>query len=130
MRIMALGALFIAACAPSNDFPGDEVEVVTGFQPPVMTNANPPVRYPPNLFDQGVDGSVVLRLFVDESGTVDPESTAVAQSSGNLELDSAALSGVSRMRFAPATRDGMVVPATFLQPIHFRHSENAPVEVE
>ena len=87
---------------------------------PVALDAEPLVEYPPALYQQGIEGTVSLRLFVDEKGTVVSESTQVAESSGYPAFDSAALAGVPKMRFAPAQRDGRSVAMTFTQPVHFR----------
>ena len=92
-----------------------------GFEPPAATNAESPVHYPSRLYDQTVEGTVVLRLFVDASGAVAPESTRVAEGSGYAALDSAAVAGVPAMTFAPARRNGVPVGASFLQPVYFRH---------
>ena len=89
--------------------------------PPVALDAEAPVRYPPELYDQGIDGEVMLRLFVDPAGRLMPESTSVATSSGYPAFDSAAVRGVAQMRFAPAQRRGKPVGMAFLQPIRFRH---------
>jgi TonB family protein len=70
-----------------------------------------------------VEGTVVLRLYVDEQGAVIPDSTRLAETSGYPALDSAAIAGVPEMRFAPARRDGYPVATVFLQPVHFRHPE-------
>lgn len=88
-------------------------------------NADPPVHYPPALYDQRIEGDVVLRLFVDSTGRVHPESTRVAESSGYPALDSAALTGAAQLRFAPAKRRGVPVATEFLQPIEFRHPQGA-----
>src|SRR2546426_8589021 len=45
----------------------------------------------------------------------------VAESSGYPALDSAALGGAKKLRFAPARRQGVRVAAAFRQPIEFRH---------
>ena len=122
MRPAAL-LLAVAACAaegPATDTLGRELP---DFEPPVATNAEPAVRYPPALFDQGVEGTVLLRLFVDAGGRVVPESTRVAEGSGQPALDSAALAAVPRMTFAPARRRGIPVPSAFMQPVYFRHPE-------
>ncbi|HTS88598.1 MAG TPA: energy transducer TonB [Gemmatimonadales bacterium] len=91
--------------------------------PPVMINPSSPVVYPQALLARGIEGKVVLRLFVDESGRVDLDSTELAESSGYPALDSAALSAVGQFHFAPALRNGVAIAASFLQPIHFRHPE-------
>ena len=90
-------------------------------EPPVALNADSPIQYPPRLYDQKVEGDVVLRLFVDSTGRLAPESSRVAESSGYPALDSAALGGARKLRFAPARRHGLPVAAAFLQPIEFRH---------
>jgi len=90
-------------------------------EPPVALNPDSPIQYPPRLYDQKVEGDVVLRLFVDSAGRLAPESSKVAESSGYPALDSAALSGAKKLRFAPARRHGLSVATAFLQPIEFRH---------
>jgi TonB family protein len=75
------------------------------------------------LYDQKVEGDVVLRLFVDSAGRLLPESTRVAESSGYSALDSAALSGARKLRFAPARRHGLAIATAFLQPVEFRHPQ-------
>jgi TonB family protein len=97
----------------------------SGFEPPVLTNPEAPVQYPPDLYSAGAEGTVVLRLFADESGRVVPESTRVAEGSGYPPLDSAAVRAVPAMRFAPARRDGVPVATAFLQPVQFRHPESS-----
>ena len=87
---------------------------------PVALNPNVPIAYPPALFDQKVEGDVTLRLFVDSTGKLIPESTRVAEPSGYPALDSAALAGASALRFAPAKRHGIPVATAFLQPVEFR----------
>ncbi len=94
---------------------------------PVPLNPNSPVEYPPALSNQGIEGTVVLQLFVDTAGRMLPESTRVAESSGYPALDSAALRGAPQLRFAPGERDGVRVPMTFLQPILFRSPQGRGV---
>lgn len=119
MRGAAAFVLVAAACggsaAPSNS------AVPPAEEPPVALNAEPAVQYPPDLYDQRVEGDVVLRLFADSTGQLVPESTRVAESSGSPLLDSAAVKGVGRLRYAPARRNGLPVATTFLQTMEFRH---------
>jgi periplasmic protein TonB len=118
-------ALGLAACRKAPPPPEGSGAAATNTtpdqEPPVALNANSPIQYPPKLYDQKVEGEVVLRLFVDSSGRLAPESTNVAESSGYPALDSAALTGVRKLRFAPARRHGLAVATAFLQPIEFRH---------
>lgn len=124
MRLPAAFAVFLlcASCGTRDDM---DTETATGRRddPPVALDADPPVVYPPALYQQGVEGTVTLKLFVDEKGGVVPESTRVAESSGYPDFDSAAVAGVPRMRFAPAQRDGRPVATSFTQPVHFRRPE-------
>jgi TonB family protein len=93
---------------------------------PQMTNAEPPFRYPPALYARKVQGNVTLRLWVDSTGTVRPESTQVAEQSGHAALDSAAVAGAGALRFAPAWRDGRPAGTAILFPVYFRHPEAPP----
>ncbi len=90
-------------------------------QPPVAINPVTPMVYPPALLEQGIEGRVLLRLYVDAQGTLLPDSIRVAESSGYPALDSAAMVGARELRFSPALRNGRAVSAPFLQPVHFRH---------
>ena len=92
-------------------------------EPPVAINGDSPIQYPPRLYDQRVEGDVVLRLFVDSTGRLAPDSSGVAEGSGYPALDSAALAGARRLRFAPARRHGLPIATAFLQPIEFRHPQ-------
>lgn len=91
-------------------------------EPPVALNASSPVHYPEALASQRLGGTVVLRLFVDSTGKVVADSSAVQESSGYPALDSAALRAAPELRYAPALRDGIPVAAPFLQPVDFRAS--------
>jgi periplasmic protein TonB len=92
-------------------------------EPPVALDPETPVRYPLALYQQRISGTVLLRLFVDETGKVAPESTRVQESSGYPALDSAALAAAPKLHYAPALRNGTPVATLFAQPIHFRHPD-------
>jgi TonB family protein len=128
-RSLAPCAALIVALACGRANPGDQGgsrAPAAAEDPPVALNPDVPVAYPPALYDRGVDGEVVLRLFVDSTGRLTPESTRVAESSGYPAMDSAALIGSPRLRYAPAKRHGLSVAAIFLQPIQFHHPTAAP----
>lgn len=127
-----LAALLLAACStPSDgtmDLPaGQGANPARGTDAPVPLDAQSPVEYPAALYDQAIGGTVVLRLFVTETGAVVPESTRVQESSGYPALDSAALAASPKLRYAPATRDGTPVAAPFTQPIIFRAPERGGI---
>ena len=124
MRLpVTLALLLVAGCGGSDDNTSDSGSPRRD-DPPVALDAEPPVVYPAELYRQGIEGTVTLKLFVDDKGGVVAESTKVAESSGYAEFDSAAVAGVPRMRFAPAQRDGRPVAIAFTQPVHFRRPEN------
>ncbi|MGH7527800.1 MAG: energy transducer TonB [Gemmatimonadales bacterium] len=89
--------------------------------PPVAINPVSPMEYPGVLLEQGIEGRVLLRLYVDAQGRLIEDSTRVVESSGYPALDSAALAGAPALRFSPALRYGRPVSAPFLQPVHFRN---------
>jgi TonB family protein len=91
--------------------------------PPVALNAESPVSYPQSLLEQGVEGIVVLHLFVDATGALVRDSTRVAESSGYPPFDSAAVAAVPLFHYAPAVRDGTPVATAFLQPVQFRNPQ-------
>jgi protein TonB len=114
IRIPAIAVLAAAACSQSG------ARSVNAESPPVALG-EPAVEYPPALFNEGISGSVELRLYVDSAGKVVPESTTVQRSSGYPALDSAALAAAPKLRYAPGRRAGRPAAMKFLQPIHFRH---------
>jgi TonB family protein len=93
-------------------------------EPPVALNPVSPVLYPPALREQGIEGRVLLRLYVDSAGRVIPDSTRVAESSGYPALDSAAVVGSPALKFSPALLRGRPIAAPFLQPVQFRNSRS------
>jgi TonB family protein len=94
---------------------------------PQMLNEELPFRYPVPEYQAGVQGNVMLRLFVDSTGRVVPDSTRVVERSGHGALDSAALQGASRLQFRPARRSGIPIPVSLLFPVHFRHPGGNPL---
>jgi protein TonB len=101
---------------------GDDAPAASlGEEPPVPVNANSPVVYPAAFLRERIEGTVILRLFLDSTGAIQRDSTRIAESSGYPALDSAALAAVPTMQFAPALRRGDPVATAFLQPVHFRN---------
>ena len=90
---------------------------------PRMLNAEPPFRYPLSLYDRKVQGNVTLRIFIDSTGRVWPESTVVVEPSGYPALDSAAVRGSEALQFRPASKDGVNLGVRVLFPVFFRHPD-------
>ena len=123
MRRMVVAATLAALACRHSDEQGSS-SAAPAEEPPVALNAEPAVQYPPDLYERRVEGDVVLRLYVDSSGKIVAESTRVAESSGNAALDTAAVRGVGRLRYAPAYRHGLAIATAFLQTVEFRHPES------
>ncbi|MDX1567652.1 MAG: energy transducer TonB [Longimicrobiales bacterium] len=99
-------ALAVVGCGP-------EAEV----EEPVPLVAEVPIEYPLSLWDERVEGTTVLRVWVSETGSVD--STRIMESSGHEAFDSAAVRGGRRLRFEPATRNGEPIGIWAEVPVHF-----------
>lgn len=67
------------------------------IEPPTLT-------YPTASRRAGESGTVVVRVYVDEAGL--PRTVQVAQSSGFVRLDEAALAAVQQTRFVPYMENG------------------------
>lgn len=133
VAMAGLGVVVLFAGCVTKDDAKKLVDALQASQPgrpdvlPVMLSRDVPVRYPPSLYGKKAQGNVVLRIFIDSTGRVRPESTVVAESSGQGAFDSAAIVGVKDVRFSPAQRHGAPVAVSILFPIYFRHPQGSPV---
>jgi periplasmic protein TonB len=129
-RLLVIPAFTLLACGRKDDGTVRLAEHTTAVlpppaeEPPVAINPVSPVWSPPALLAQGIEGRVLLRLYVDSAGNVIPDSTRIAESSGYPALDSAALVGSPELRFSPALHQGRPIAAPFLQPVQFRSSRS------
>lgn len=110
VALLALGSL--AACAE----PLPET-------PPRQLSSSP-FHYPEDLWDAGVEGQTMLRLFISDRGTVD--TARVERTSGYAAFDSAALRGASDLRFEPARRGEDAAALWVLLPVDFSISDAEP----
>jgi len=88
-----------------------------GDAPPKFSYQPSPV-YPRSARTRGIEGTVMLRLEIEASGTV--ASVEVARSSGHPALDAAAVTTVRTWRCRARTRGGEPVASTETLPVHFR----------
>lgn len=88
-----------------------------GPETPPRQLAGSPFHYPEQLWDAGVEGETLLRLFVTDAGRVD--TARVERTSGHPEFDSAAVSGAHDLRFEPALREEEPVGIWVLLPVQF-----------
>lgn len=81
--------------------------------------SNPLPPYPPEAVARGVEGIVLLRIRINEDGSV--KEVTIAQSSGNRLLDDSALSTVrDKWKFTPNLLGGIEMSPQMLLPIHFQ----------
>lgn len=94
--------------------------------PPVETDPRQvspvPFQYPEELWDAGVSGQTLLRIFITAQGGVD--TVRVEKPSGHAAFDTAAVRGARELRFQPATRGGEPVAVWRLLPVQF-HPDSA-----
>ena len=76
------------------------------------------VSYPESARTRGVEGVTWIRVTVLEDGTVGD--VTVEASSGDADLDAAAVAGVRRWRFAPALADGRPTKDVYVTSVRFR----------
>lgn len=120
----------VVGCIDKNDAKKMIEALQSGVVPdslPVMQNAELPFKYPPDLYARRVQGNVTLRIHIDTSGRVRPESTSVIETSGFPALDSAAVDGARALEFRPAFSKGAPLAISVLFPVYFRHPEAPPL---
>jgi protein TonB len=108
----------VAAVEPAPPAPPAPPEPVRPAFGGIGYKNNPPPDYPAQAVRQGWQGTVLLRVRVLQSGTV--ESVEVVRSSGKKLLDDAAIQTVQRWVFAPSTRGTTPVDGFATVPIEFK----------
>jgi protein TonB len=76
-----------------------------------------PFHYPEEMWDAGVEGETVLRLYVAPGGGVD--TIRVERTSGYAAFDTAAVAGARELQFDPARRGPDAIGAWVLLPVQF-----------
>lgn len=94
------------------------------LEQPAPLEADSPIEYPLELWDQDIEGETLLRVRVSEAGGVD--SVEVVESSGHAAFDSAAIRGARDMRFSPARRGGKRIEVWAQVPVHFSKKTPPP----
>jgi TonB family protein len=97
---------------------GDLVDFATiDTQPEPLSTPKP--DYPQLAVREGVSGTVILRVLIDENGAVD-DVQVLRGVKPDLGLDRAAVDAVRKWRYKPATKSGVRVKVWFTQPIAFQ----------
>ena len=84
---------------------------------PSPLSASVPIDYPLDLWDQGIEGSSMLKVRVTDMGNVD--SVVVVESSGYDAFDSSAVRGARTLRFSPARQGDKRIEVWAHVPVHF-----------
>ena len=106
MALYAVLALGVSGCS------GDQE-----IESPSPLSASVPIDYPLDLWDQGVEGSSMLRVRVTDMGDVD--SVVVMESSGYAAFDSSAVRGARTLKFSPARQGDKRIEVWAHVPVHF-----------
>ncbi len=80
--------------------------------------SQPPPTYPRNAMQMSREGRVRVRVDIGADGI--PTDSSVVESSGDHDLDRAAMQGVRRWRFKPAMAHGAPVASNVTVPIEFK----------
>ncbi len=87
------------------------------IESPSPLSASVPIQYPLALWDQGIEGTCLLKVRVTAMGAVD--SIIVMESSGHAAFDSAAIRGARTLKFSPARQGGKRIEVWAHVPVHF-----------
>ena len=83
-----------------------------------LKHINPAPQYPSMARRRGWEGTVLLRVFVNDLGKVDE--ITINQSSGHSTLDRAAIKTVMKWQFEPAAKNDKNISSTIIIPIEFK----------
>ena len=106
LLLSALTALLLAACAAK-----------PSFEPARLVHAVQPV-YPPQLEEEGISGTVKLRVMVEANGK--PSSVEIVSASHPLFGRSAADTVRQSYTFVPAKRNGQPVRQSYTFTLRFK----------
>ncbi len=84
---------------------------------PSPLSASVLIDYPLDLWDQGIEGSSMLKVRVTDLGVVD--SVVVMESSGYAAFDSSAVRGARTLKFTPARQGDKRIEVWAHVPVHF-----------
>ncbi|UCD17557.1 MAG: TonB family protein [Candidatus Zixiibacteriota bacterium] len=123
LAISPIAAIFliIAAFEPAYEAAGDtsypypDDFVAVDINPEIIYQVTP--EYPSDARDSGIEGSVRIKVLVDNDGSV--VKVLVGESSGETALDRSALEAVENFRFKPALQGGKPVMVWVEIPVEF-----------
>lgn len=95
--------------------PSPDEFVPVEVQPEMIKEKRP--DYPIKARDNGIEGIVLMKVLVGKKGDV--LKSQVAKSSGNEQLDAAALKAASKYKFKPALQNGMPIACWTIYRVSF-----------
>lgn len=101
-----------AVAIPQRDRSGASID-----QLPRSLRSNTPPNYPLEALQAGIEGRVLIRVYIEENGRV--ATASIHSTSGSTSLDNAALSAVRDWRFEPAQRGGEPAAHEVIIPVRF-----------
>jgi protein TonB len=108
---------FDAWDAPPPPPEGPRVKFIPYDDPPVPLSPIRP-KYPEIAQEAGIEGTVVIQVFIDKKGRV--KETVVLKGIPNTGLDEAATSAIRKVRFRPAKQRERAVGVWISIPVNFR----------
>ena len=108
---------FEAWDAPPPPPEGPRVKFIPYEDPPQPLSSIRPV-YPEIAQEAGIEGTVVVQVFVDKKGRV--QDTLVLKGIPNTGLDEAAVTAIKKTRFRPAKQRERAVGVWISIPVNFR----------
>ncbi len=108
---------FDAWDAPPPPPEGPRVKFIPYDDPPVPLSPIRP-KYPEIAQEAGIEGTVVVQVFVDERGRV--KDTVILKGIPNTGLDEAATEAIRSVRFRPAKQRERAVGVWISIPVNFR----------
>ena len=96
---------------------GPRVKFIPYDDPPIPLKPIRP-RYPEIAQEAGIEGTVVVQVFVDEKGRV--KDTVILKGIPNTGLDEAATEAIRKVRFRPAKQRERAVGVWISIPVNFR----------
>tara|TARA_Y100001968_G_scaffold205719_1_gene188911 strand:+ start:842 stop:1384 length:543 start_codon:yes stop_codon:yes gene_type:complete len=108
---------FEAWDAPPPPPEGPRVKFIPYDDPPQPLSSIRPV-YPEIAQEAGIEGTVVVQVFVDKKGRV--QDTLILKGIPNTGLDEAAVTAIKKTRFRPAKQRERAVGVWISIPVNFR----------
>lgn len=125
MTFILLGFLLAAFSVHAQETPGKDIDksqyMETQDVPPELEGGFAELRkhmkYPPSAAEEGVQGTVVLSVYVGVSGEID---AIEVETSPHDELSQAAIDAVEQVNFTPGQADDEPVKSVVKVPVKFR----------